>query len=184
MSLPHAVLTSLLEKSTSGYDLARRFDKSIGYFWHATHQQIYRELARMEAAGWIASSTPPDAGKTRKREYRVLPAGRAELARWASEPSPPMDLRDDFMVKLRADAALGEVDLRGELARRIALHRKKLAQYQAIEQRDFLHGGPLPRELQIQHMILKKGILYEQASIGWTQEMLGVLEAQHATTDP
>jgi DNA-binding PadR family transcriptional regulator len=53
MSLAHAVLTSLLEKSTSGYDLARRFDKSIGYFWHATHQQIYRELARMEAAGWI-----------------------------------------------------------------------------------------------------------------------------------
>jgi DNA-binding PadR family transcriptional regulator len=58
MSLAHAVLTSLLEKASSGYDLARRFDKSIGYFWHATHQQIYRELARMEAAGWIASSVP------------------------------------------------------------------------------------------------------------------------------
>ncbi len=81
MSLPHAVLTSLLEKSTSGYDLARRFDKSIGYFWHASHQQIYRELARMEAAGWIAAFVPPDAGKTRKKHYRVLPAGRQELAR-------------------------------------------------------------------------------------------------------
>ncbi|MEN9435698.1 MAG: hypothetical protein RIR09_353, partial [Pseudomonadota bacterium] len=48
MSLAHAVLTSLIEKSSSGFELARRFDKSIGYFWHATHQQIYRELARME----------------------------------------------------------------------------------------------------------------------------------------
>jgi DNA-binding PadR family transcriptional regulator len=76
MSLAHAVLTSLLEKASSGYDLAQRFDKSIGYFWHATHQQIYRELGRMEAAGWIASSVPPDAGKTRKKEYRVLAAGR------------------------------------------------------------------------------------------------------------
>ena len=45
MSLAHAVLTSLIEKPSSGYELARRFDKSIGYFWHATHQQIYRELA-------------------------------------------------------------------------------------------------------------------------------------------
>jgi DNA-binding PadR family transcriptional regulator len=63
MSLAHALLTSLIEKSSSGYDLARRFDKSIGYFWHASHQQIYRELARMETAGWIASSVPPDAGK-------------------------------------------------------------------------------------------------------------------------
>jgi DNA-binding PadR family transcriptional regulator len=137
MSLAHAVLTSLIEKSSSGYDLARRFDKSIGYFWHASHQQIYRELARMETAGWIASSVPPDAGKTRKREYRVLPEGRAELARWASEPSPAMDLRDELMVKLRADAALDEVDLRDELRRHIALHQDKLAQYHAIEQRDF-----------------------------------------------
>ncbi|MDP3651230.1 MAG: PadR family transcriptional regulator [Rhodoferax sp.] len=175
MSLAHAVLTSLIEKSSSGYDLARRFDKSIGYFWHATHQQIYRELARMEAAGWIASTSAPDAGKTRKREYRVLDAGRAELARWASEPSPPMDLRDEFMVKLRADAALGELDLRGELLRRIALHRERLAHYREIEQHDFLHGKPLSREARIHHMILKKGILYEEGEIAWNEEMRGVL---------
>jgi len=175
MSLAHAVLTSLIEKSSSGYELARRFDKSIGYFWHATHQQIYRELARMEAAGWIESSSAPDAGKTRKREYRVLSAGREELVRWAREPSVPLDLRDEFMVKLRADAALGEVDLSDELRRRVALHRDKLAHYRAIEQRDFLHGKPLSREARIQHMILKKGILYEEGSIAWDTEMLVVL---------
>jgi DNA-binding PadR family transcriptional regulator len=177
MSLSHAVLTSLIEKSSSGYDLARRFDKSIGYFWHATHQQIYRELGRMEAAGWIASSVPADAGKTRKREYRVLPAGRAELARWAAEPAAPMDLRDEFMVKLRADAVLGEVDLHTELQRRIALHKDKLGHYRQIEQRDFLNGKVLPREARIHHMILKKGILYEEGSIAWAQDMLEVLDA-------
>jgi DNA-binding PadR family transcriptional regulator len=175
MSLAHAVLTSLLEKATSGYDLARRFDKSIGYFWHATHQQIYRELARMEAAGWIESNSAPDAGKTRKREYRVLPAGRAELVRWAHESSTPVDLRDEFMVKLRADAALSEVDLRPEIRRQIERHQEKLAHYRAIEERDFLHGGALTREARIQHMILKKGILYEKVSIEWAQEMLEVL---------
>lgn len=175
MSLSHAVLTSLIEKSSSGYDLARRFDKSIGYFWHATHQQIYRELARMEAAGWIESSSAPDAGKTRKREYRVLGAGRAELARWAGEPSAPMDLRDEFMVKLRADAALGEVNLQDELRRRIVLHHEKLAHYREIEQRDFPDGQPLGREASIHHMILKKGILYEEVSIQWAQDMVAVM---------
>lgn len=181
MSLAHAVLTSLLEKPSSGYDLARRFDKSIGYFWHATHQQIYRELARMEAAGWIASRTPEDAGKTRKKEYRVLPAGRGELARWAEEPSPAMDLRDEFMVKLRADAVLSEVNLRPELLRHLQLHREKLAHYRAIEARDFCADHTLSRHAQIQHMILKKGMLYEQGSIAWIQEMLDVL-AQLADT--
>jgi DNA-binding PadR family transcriptional regulator len=68
------VLTSLLEKASSGYDLARRFDKSIGYFWHATHQQIYRELARMEAAGWIESSVP---ARCRQHPQEGIPrAGR------------------------------------------------------------------------------------------------------------
>lgn len=175
MSLSHAVLTSLLEKSSSGYDLARRFDKSIGFFWHATHQQIYRELGRMEAAGWIESSSAPDAGKTRKRMYRVLPLGQQELLRWVAEPSAPIDLRDEFMVRLRADAAMGPLGLDVELQRRIALHQEKLQTYRAIEARDFSQGQAMSREARIHHMILKKGILYEEVSIQWAQEMLPIL---------
>ncbi|MBK9236423.1 MAG: PadR family transcriptional regulator [Rhodoferax sp.] len=176
MSLAHAVLTSLIEKSSSGYDLARRFDKSIGYFWHASHQQIYRELGRMEAAGWIESSVPADAGKTRKREYRVLPAGRKELKRWVGEASTPMDLRDEFMVKLRADAALGGLGLQAELRRRIGLHMERLQQYREIEARDFTPQRLTTRASRIHHMILKKGILYEEGSIAWGVDMLAVLE--------
>ncbi|MDT8990480.1 PadR family transcriptional regulator [Curvibacter sp. APW13] len=176
MSLAHAVLTSLLEKASSGYDLARRFDKSIGYFWHATHQQIYRELARMEAAGWVEASIPADAGKTRKKEYRVLAAGRQELARWAQQEAPPMDLRDEFTVKLRADAVLGEVDLSPEVRRHIALHEERLAQYREIETRDFPSTRALSRGQRIQYMILKKGILYEQGEIDWGREMLTAME--------
>lgn len=181
MSLPHAVLTSLLEKSTSGYDLARRFDKSIGYFWHATHQQIYRELARMEAAGWIEGYVPPDAGHTRKKHYRVLSAGRAELVRWAQERADPMDLRDAFTVKLRADAVLGEVDLAPELRRHMALHAQRLAQYRQFEARDFPPGQTLTRAQAIQHMILKKGILFEAGQLAWTREMLDDLQSFGST---
>ena len=175
MSLSHAVLTSLLEKSSSGYELARRFDKSIGFVWHATHQQIYRELARMEAAGWVESCAALDAGNTRKRSYRVLPAGRDELLRWAAEPSAPMDLRDEFTVRLRADAALGPLGLAAELERRIAQHQEKLQTYREIEARDFPADQPQNRNARIQHMILKKGMLLEEGSVGWTKDMLAVL---------
>lgn len=175
MALSHALLTSLIEKSSSGYDLARRFDKSIGFFWHATHQQIYRELGRMEAAGWIESASAPDAGKTRKRIYQVLPPGQVELLRWAAEPSNDTDLRDEFMVRLRADAALGDLGLVPELERRIARHGEKLALYRDIEQRDFA-APDLSRAARIHHMILKKGILYEENSVAWSLEMLALLQ--------
>ena len=179
MSLAHAVLTSLIEKPSSGYALARRFDKSIGYFWHATHQQIYRELARMEEKGWIVSDTAPDAGATRKREYQVLPTGRAELVRWTQEATPPTDLRDEFTVKLRADAALGEVDLSEELRARITHHSERLAHYRAIEARDFALGDAMPRAKRLQHLILKKGIMYEEGSMAWAREALEELEELH-----
>ncbi len=184
MSLSHALLTSLLEKSSSGYDLARRFDKSIGFFWHATHQQIYRELARMEKAGWITSAAAPDGGKTRKRIYRVLSDGQQELQRWAREPAAPMDMRDELMVRLRADAVVGPLGLDTELERRLALHQGKLQAYRAIEQRDFgVDKQPLPREAQIQYMILKTGIMYEESWITWSREAIQVLRQSGAAAD-
>jgi hypothetical protein len=86
-----------------------------------------------------------------------------------------MDLRDEFMVRLRADAALGALGLAPELERRIVLHKEKLALYREIEQRDFAAGPELSRAARIHHMILKKGILYEENSIAWARDMLDVL---------
>ncbi len=60
--------------------LAERFDKMIGYFWHATHQQIYHELTRLEEALWI-EALHAETGRSRKRQFRQLPAGRKELRR-------------------------------------------------------------------------------------------------------
>ena len=175
MSLSHALMTSLQEKSSSGYDLARRFDKSIGYFWRATHQQIYRDLARMEQSGWIASEAAPDGGRTRKKIYHVLEAGRVELERWAREPAPLFDIRDEFIVRLRADAVMGPLGLQSEVERRMALHSTKLAAYLAIETRDFPPERALTREARIQHLILKTGIMYEQSWTRWCEEALLVL---------
>ncbi|HEX5374318.1 MAG TPA: helix-turn-helix transcriptional regulator [Aquabacterium sp.] len=177
MSLAHALMTSLLEKSSSGYELARRFDKSIGYFWHATHQQIYRELARMEQTGWISSEAAPDGGKTRKRIYQVLDAGKQELRRWVCEPSPPMDTRDELMVRLRADAVMGPLGLHGEIERRMHLHRTRLAAYRAIEKKDFPKDKVLTREAQIQHLILQTGIMYEEGWARWCAEALKLFPA-------
>lgn len=180
MSLSHALMTSLLEKSSSGYDLARRFDKSIGFFWRATHQQIYRELARMEKAGWISSEAAPDGGRTRKRIYQVLDAGRTELERWVREPAEPQDQRDELMVRMRADAVIGPLGLEAEIQRRMAQHAVKLEAYRLIEARDFPADKTLTREARIQHLILQTGIMYEQGWLNWSKEALKVLQE----TDP
>lgn len=44
MSLPHVILTVLSTRDATGYDITKEFSASIGYFWKASHQQVYREL--------------------------------------------------------------------------------------------------------------------------------------------
>jgi DNA-binding PadR family transcriptional regulator len=173
MSLPHALLTALLEESCSGSELARRFDRSIGFFWHATHQQIYRELGRLEQAGWI-ESLPPESGRGRKKVYRVLPAGRKALKQWTSEGQDPKPMRDELMLRLRAEAVIGPTKLKDDIARRLEMHREKLALYKALEARDF-PPGETSREAQLQHLVLTAGLMFETLWIEWSEQALAVL---------
>lgn len=174
MSLPHALLTALVEQPSSGSDLAGRFDRSIGYFWHATHQQIYRELGRLEEAGWL-ESLPPESGRGRKKVYRVLPAGRSELKRWVAESQDPKPLRDELMVRMRAESVVGPTVLADDIQRRLVLHQQKLALYRDIEVRDFASDNP-SRKAQLQHLVLSAGIMQETMWVEFAKKALEILD--------
>lgn len=178
MSLPHALMVSLIEKSCSGYDLAQRFGKSIGFFWQASHQQIYRELAKMEEKGWVKSEADEES-KTKKRIYYVLDAGQEELKRWVSQSVEPVRQRDEFLIRLRAEAAMGSLGLADEMLHRIQVHEQKIALYRAIEQKDFLdkfNKNNMPRALKLQYQILKAGIAYEEYGLKWSKETYEILK--------
>ncbi|WP_328334044.1 MULTISPECIES: PadR family transcriptional regulator [unclassified Streptomyces] len=170
MSLPHAILTALLEKPSSGLELTRRFDRSIGYFWSATHQQIYRELAKLEQSGFIRP-LPQQPSRGRRREYEVLPEGRGELTAWVARPEDPRTARDPLLLRLRAAAVVGTDGLGSELTRHLRLHEKQLAEYLAIEERDFSRPG-LPPEDRLQHLVLRAGIGLERYWTEWLTEVL------------
>lgn len=159
MSLRHALLTALVERSCSGSELAARFERSIGYFWHATHQQIYRELARLEDADLIKSLSTERA-RGRKRIYRILPAGRKELKRWVTRQGEVPILRDELMVRLWAEAAIGPAGLDREIRRQLSQHEKKLALYRDFEACSF-PKDPDGREKALRHLVLQSGIRYE-----------------------
>jgi DNA-binding PadR family transcriptional regulator len=175
MALEHAILVSLTERAGSGYELARRFDRSIGYFWPATHQQIYRVLRRMDEAGWVKHTEIAQDGRPDKKVYRVAAAGRAELTRWLAEPEDPAVLRDGLGVKLRG-ASLGSVDVVfKEIERHRAEHATRLEVYRSIQKRDFpkpstLHG----RDLH-QYLVLRGGIRAEESFTAWCDEVIEAL---------
>ncbi|NNN29722.1 PadR family transcriptional regulator [Streptomyces sp. S3(2020)] len=172
MSLPHAILTALLERPSSGLELTRRFDRSIGYFWSATHQQIYRELGRLEAEGHIRALAPEQPTRGQKKRYEVLPAGRDALARWTAASQDPKPYRDSLFLRLRAAAVVGTEGIEADLRRHLEVHGKQLAEYEEIEKRDFPPGKDSPQD-RLQHLILRAGIDLETF---WTQWLTHALE--------
>lgn len=172
MALEHALLVALSERPGSGLELAGRFERSIGFFWHATHQQIYRVLGRMETDGWLSVETVPQTGRPEKKVYSVSPTGAQVLTDWLAEPLPMESFRSDLAVKLRA-ASYGE---RAILLRRVretlADHETRLAHYRDLEARDY----PVPADLAgpdlDQYLVLRGGIRLEEFWIGWLNEYL------------
>ncbi|MFC9794714.1 PadR family transcriptional regulator [Streptomyces sp. NPDC127584] len=137
MAIEHAILVSLLEKPGSGYELARRFERSIGYFWTASHQQIYRVLKRMETDGWIDVRDVPQQGRPDKKEYTVADLGQAALSSWLHEPIEPESIRHDLAVKIRGAAFDDPAALIAEVERHHRAHTDRLAHYLTGEARDF-----------------------------------------------
>ncbi|MEU2238251.1 helix-turn-helix transcriptional regulator [Streptomyces sp. NPDC018338] len=175
MSLPHAILTALLEKPSSGLELTRRFDKSIGYFWSATHQQIYRELGRLEEAGHIRALPAPVPVRGQKKEYEVLPAGRAELSAWVARTEDPKPMRSALLLRMRAAAIVGSAGLRAELERHLALHREQLDEYLAIEERDFPAERRRTEPDRLRHLVLRGGVDLERFWVEWLTAALAEL---------
>lgn len=182
VALPHAILVSLCEQSGSGYELARRFDRSIGFFWSATHQQIYRTLRAMEEDGWVAATPVVQQGRPDKKVYTVADAGRAELARWIAEPlsgrgSSVTDNRTrDLAVKIRG-AAYGDAGaLRDQVAALRAERAALLDTYRGFEKRQFPDPGALSGSALHQYLVLRGGIRAEESALEWLHEVATGLE--------
>ncbi|WP_017609382.1 PadR family transcriptional regulator [Nocardiopsis xinjiangensis] len=185
MSLPHAILTALLEKPSSGSELTRRFDRSIGYFWSATHQQIYRELGKLERSGLIRALPGGAPTRGQKKEYEVLAAGREELVRWVDRREDPKVARDPLPLRLRAAGVVGLGDLVDELRRHRDLHQDRLEEYRDFERRDY-PAEPATRQERVQRLllVLRGGIDMEAGWISWLSRAVDELSEEASGHGP
>lgn len=169
MALEHALLVALTERPGSGLELADRFERSIGFFWHATHQQIYRVLGRMERDGWVTVESVSQPGRPDRRVHTVSATGRRVLADWLAEPMPVETFRSELAVKLRG-ASYGD---RAALLRNVeaarADHRTRLAHYRRLE----ADLTPHTTEAELdQLLVLRGGIGLEEFWINWLTDYL------------
>ncbi|WP_141014902.1 PadR family transcriptional regulator [Nocardioides sambongensis] len=172
MALDHALLVALCEQPASGLDLTKRFGRSIGFFWSATHQQIYRVLGRMEGEGWVEVTVVPQSDRPDKKVYDVTPRGREALAAWLATPTPPAPLRSDIAVKMRGAANGDRAAVLDSVRAHLADHTTRLDHYRQLSERDYPDPTVLTGTELDQYLVLRGGILLEESQIAWLTEYL------------
>jgi len=96
-----AVLGLLSRGPMSGYDLRKRVERSVGYFWAPAKTQIYTVLPRLVDAGLATRREVAQSGRPDKQVYRITRAGRAALRAWLNRgPIEPVPDRNPMLLKL------------------------------------------------------------------------------------
>jgi DNA-binding PadR family transcriptional regulator len=176
LALGDAILACLTERPMTGYELAKTFDASIGFFWKADHQQIYRELTRLRDRGHVSGREVVQSGKPNKLVYTLTSEGRAALRHWGAQPSSPPSIKDDMLVRLFALDSVDIDPLRADLMARLEHHRDRYSRFERILHKRFPHDTASQADTG-KLLCLRMGLRYERAVAEWCEEALDTLSA-------
>ena len=182
MSLKHAIMVLLETESGSGYDLLKRFKQRLGFFWQASHQQIYQQLKVMHQAKLIDCTIEVQQGKPDRKIYAMTQAGHKELLVWLNKACKPQKINDSLLVKLYGGHLVDKVVLLDEMRQHREQHNKALYIMLEIEQQYQSLSHHERKSLALPFLTLRRGILGEQAWLAWADEVEAFLSSQKSSS--
>jgi DNA-binding PadR family transcriptional regulator len=177
MALSHAILAALNDCGCSGYDLAKRFNSSVGFFWNATSQQIYRELIKLEEENQIDAQVIHQEHRPDKKIYTLTSKGEESLQTWIETPSTVSPLKDELLVKIFAGSIVSPQIIVAELKQHRIQHLASLQTYQSIATQYFPDRLQLSDIGRYQYITLRQGIRLETEWLAWCDESIDLLES-------
>ena len=179
MALRYVILTLLNESPRTGYEIVKSFEDSVGYFWTASHQQVYRELSTLTDKALVTFEEQAQSGKPDKKIYQISATGQAALLEWLETPLKPAPTRETILVKLLGASRENSESLLAEIDSQTDRTIQRLATYREIEQQ---HYKPPPDASQpvieqMLHLALRRGIIGAEANMAWLQEARSTIEA-------
>jgi DNA-binding PadR family transcriptional regulator len=132
VSVRYGLLALLDEAPSHGYNLKTAFERRTGGSWALNIGQVYTTIQRLERDGLVEALDSTGADDDR-REYRITPPGRAQLAAWFENPVvAEAPARDELTIKVLLAVAAGDVDVTALLQRQ---RRASIEQLQAYTRR-------------------------------------------------
>jgi PadR family transcriptional regulator AphA len=178
MALREVILTVLSRGEMSGYEITKDFEAVYVHFWRASHQQVYRELARLHEDGRVTAKVVAQDRKPDKKIYALTKLGLEELRRWILAPTQTPRPQYDLLVKLLGSHVADKQAFRQELERVLTQAQEWVNSLRAMR-RECIRSrakGWSEHE-QILYLTLRRGLLLGQAQLRWLGEVSEFLES-------
>lgn len=176
MSLSHAILATLSNGCSSGYDLSKQFAGTVGFFWYATQQQIYRELTKLEAQGYLSGEVIQQENRPDKKMLSITDIGKEYLCDWIRTPGNVSPTKDDLLVKIFAGHLVDKQVILNELLHHQTQHQQTLAIYREIERDFFTDIVECDEFRKLRYLTLFNGIELENAWLTWCDRAIDLLQ--------
>lgn len=96
----YAILGLLSHEPLTGYDIKKRIENSISYFWEASFGQIYPTLKQLAAEGLVEKEVQVSESGPNRKVYTITAAGKEALSGWLTTPVEPEILKYEVLLKL------------------------------------------------------------------------------------
>jgi DNA-binding PadR family transcriptional regulator len=156
-----SLLGFLHEGPLTGWDLIRRVEGGLSRFWNVTSSHVYRELRVLEERGLIEAGRP---GVRDRVPFSITEPGRREFHEWIRRPPAAEQIRFPLLVSLWFGRHLEPSRLAAFVEEARHEHGERLDLYESLD-------GHLDTDDPYRDAVIRFGIAYERAVIGWLDEL-------------
>lgn len=166
-----ALLGLLLDQSSYGYELTRRFDPStaLGDIVRLTPSHLYALLTRMERDGLIEGHQEDAGARPQRRVYRITERGRDVVLAWLTQPvGHPRDMRIEFPLKLYIARMVRPTEVLPLIERQREVFLAYIARLDAL---------PAPSSPDAEYVLLMRAgrVGRARAALDWLDASIGVV---------
>ena len=94
------ILGLLAHEDLTGYDIKKRIDGAISFFWKGSFGSIYPALSDMEKQGLVKRMKADSSSCREKIVYQITRKGNDTLKSWLNEEKVTNDLKYETLLKL------------------------------------------------------------------------------------
>lgn len=180
MSLSHGILGFLSYGSMTGYDLAKAFNSSVKFFWHAQASHIYLELGKLEQKALVTCELVMQTEKPNKKLYSITEDGKRAFLHWLCSESDGFSKggKDAFLMRVFFSGASSPEQSIALLNVFVEDSKKYLSEMEGVPRSVESYGKLVePHHTQYWQFTADYGYSFMQMRIDWAERCIRKLEA-------